>query len=144
MGVKHYIHRIMEEGKEENMHCLSEMMDDLICDLKESDPELYKQYACKLHKLVYGDHLSEEMARDWVKGMKNKDGTVGEHWTWEQTSQYAEHYDKCDFYAVLNMMYSDYYNSRFDTSTYLALAKDWLDDPDVGKDKTLKYYMYVV
>lgn len=24
------------------------------------------------------------------------------------------------------------------------LAKDWLDDKDVGGNKTLKYYMYIV
>ena len=76
--------------------------------------------------------------------MKNKDGTVGEHWSYEQTSTLAEKHNKCDFYAVLNMVYSDYYNPRFDTNTYVALARDWLDDKDVGEGKTLKYYMYVV
>ena len=76
--------------------------------------------------------------------MQNKDGTTGEHWSYEQTSPLAEQYDKWDFYAVLNMIYSDYYNPRFDTNTYISLAKDWLNDKDVGSGKTLRYYMYVV
>lgn len=52
--------------------------------------------------------------------------------------------DKSDFYAIANMVYSDYYNPRFDTNTYVQLAIDWLDDKDVGGNKTLKYYMKVV
>lgn len=58
--------------------------------------------------------------------------------------QYAPHLDKSDFYAIANMVYSDYYNPRFDTNTYVQLAIDWLDDKDVGGNKTLKYYMKVV
>ena len=76
--------------------------------------------------------------------MENKDGTTGEHWSMEQTSSLAGNFNKADFYAVLNMMYSDYFNERFDTNVYVTLAKDWLDDPDVGECKTLKYYMFVV
>ena len=75
--------------------------------------------------------------------MKNKDGTDGEHWKIEQTSQYAGNYDKYDFYVVMNMMYSDYFNPKFDESTYAQLAKDWLDDKDI-EDKLLNYYYYVV
>ena len=48
-----------------------------------------------------------------------------------------------DFYAAMNMIYSDYYNPKFDTETYLMLTMDWLNDVDVGACKTLKYYMYV-
>lgn len=72
----------------------------------------------------------------------------GGHWTWEETEnirqQYAPETDASDFYATISMMYSDYYNPRFDTTTYAQLAKDWLDDKDVGGNKTLKYYMYIV
>jgi hypothetical protein len=42
------------------------------------------------------------------------------------------------------MVFSDYYNPKFDTNTYVELANDWIDDEDVGEGKTLKYYMYVV
>ena len=76
--------------------------------------------------------------------MENKDGTKGQHWSVDQTSQYAGEFNKWDWYAVMNMMYSDYYNQKFDTNTYVELAKDWLNDKDVGYGKTLKYYMLVV
>lgn len=144
MKVKDYVKKIVKDENDEHMDCLNEMFDKLICDLKESDPEKYLHYKYKLHKLAYGEHLTEEMAREWVSKMKNKDGTVGEHWTWEQTSSLAEDYNKCDFYAILNMVYSDFYNSRFDTNTYITMAKDWLSDKDVKPGKVLRYYLYVV
>jgi hypothetical protein len=144
MQVKKYIDQIVESGDTEHMHCLSKMFEDLLNDLKETNYDVYIHYKCKLHKMVYGDHLSKEMAQEWVSHMKNKDGTTGEHWTYEQTSSYAGDCDKADFYAAMNMMYSDYYSNRFDTNTYVTLAKDWLTDTDVGEGKTLKYYMYVV
>ena len=144
MKIKKYIDQLVKTGSPDDMECLSDMLEDLVCDLKESDHEKYIQYKFKLHRLAYGEHLSEDMAKHWVSEMKNKDGTVGEHWSYEQTSTLAEKHNKCDFYAVLNMMYSDYYNSRFDTNTYVTLARDWLDNKDVGEGKTLKYYMYVV
>lgn len=42
------------------------------------------------------------------------------------------------------MIYSDYYNARYDINTYIELAKDWIDDKDIGAAKLLDYYYYVV
>jgi hypothetical protein len=147
MKTKRYIEEIIEKGEHEHMEELSEMLDDLLCDLKENDYKEYLHYKYRLHTMTYGEHLSKELAHEWVSHMKNKDGTTGEHWSCEQTSAYNSNgYDKNDFYAVMNMMYSDYYSSRFDTTTYANLAKDWLGDNDVNasEGKTLKYYMYIV
>ena len=58
--------------------------------------------------------------------------------------QHAEDCDPLDFYAAIHMMYSDYYQPKFDTDTYAVIVKDWLNDKDVGDGKTLKYYMHVV
>ena len=77
-----------------------------------------------------------------IQAVKNKDGTEGEHWTVDQTSQYAGNHDKYDFYVVMNMMYSAHCNPKFDEATYAQLTKDWLDDKDI-KHKLLDYY-YVV
>ena len=53
-------------------------------------------------------------------------------------------FDPNDWYVVLNMVYSDMYNSKFDLGTYVTLAKDWLADKDVSSEKLLKYYYYIV
>ena len=44
----------------------------------------------------------------------------------------------------MNMMYSDHYNVRFDTSTYIELSKDFIKDKDVKDYKILNYYLHVV
>lgn len=138
------IDKIIRDGDNEDMECLRKILVSLIDDLKYTDYDRYKKIEMKLYKRVYGEHLNEELAKEWVSEMENKDGSKGEHWTLEQTSQYAKNYNKYDFYSVLNMVHSDYYNPKFDTQTYLELAYDWLGDKDVPEDKTLKYYMFVV
>lgn len=125
----------------EELECIVICMMD---EIKKTDHDLYKRIEYKLYKLVYGEHLNEELAHKWVNKMENKDGTIGEHWTIEQTTQYAASHNKYDWYVAMNMAYSDYYNTSFDVATYVQLAKDWLADKDVGEGKILKYYFYVV
>lgn len=138
------IPKIIAEGSAEDMHCLEEMLTELIDHMKDCDYAYYKRLEYKLYKMVYGDHLNEKLAHKWVDKMENKDGTKGAHWTIEQTNDYADKHNKFDWFAVLNMIYSDYYQPKFDLNTYVELARDWLNDSDVGSDKTLKYYWYVV
>lgn len=141
---KHLLKKIIERGDVSDMEYLECLLDDFMRELEEEDEPRYKRLLMGLYCRVYGKHLNNELAHKWVSEMENKDGTRGEHWSIEQTSQYAGSYDKYDWYAVMNMMYSDYYNQRFDTGVYVELAKDWISDKDVGDGKTLKYYMYVV
>lgn len=148
MILKHDIKHIIERGKPEDMHKLEEMFTDVVEDLRESDKEEYCEIVYKVHKIAYDGHLGEDLAKEWVASMENKDGTHGAHWSWDDADkirkQYAPETDPSDFYAAINMCYSDYYSSRFDTATYAQLAKDWIDDKDVGACKTLKYYMKIV
>ena len=141
---KHLIKKIIENGRQTDMEYLECLLDDFIHDLKTENYTKYKSLELDLYKTAYGEHLNEELALEWVSEMENKDGTKGQHWSVDQTSQYAGEFNKWDWYAVMNMMYSDYYNQKFDTNTYIELAKDWLNDKDVGDGKTLKYYMLVV
>lgn len=141
---KKLIKDIVAKKDTETMYELECFVIDLIDEIKAKDRQRYKELEYKLYKIVYGEHLNEELAHKWVAKMENKDGTKGEHWTYEQTSQYADKLNKCDFYVALNMVYSDFYNPKFDLATYIELAKDWLNDKDVGDGKLLKYYMFVV
>ena len=138
------IPKIIEEGKPEDMECLEYMMISMIDHLKIIDHDMYEHIEHKLYKLVYGEHLSKELAYKWVSRMQNKDGTHGEHWSMEQTSQYAGRHNHNDWYAVMNMIYSDHYNPKFDTATYVELANDWITDPDIGEGKPLNYYLHIV
>lgn len=146
--IKHDIKRIIERGEREAMEKLECIMIELLEELKEEDEHEYNHIAYKIHKIAYDGHLGKELAEKWCMEMQNKDGSHGGHWTWEQTEevrkQYAPETDASDFHATISMMYSDYYNPRFDTATYAQLAKDWLNDKDVGGCKTLKYYYKIV
>ena len=141
---KSIIKSIINSNNKFHMEHLEELLIDLIDDLKVFDHAKYLSIEHELYCLIHGQHLSNDLAHHWVSQMKNKDGTHGEHWTMEQTSQFAEHHNPADWYAVMNMVYSDYYNPRFSINDYVELAKDWITDPDVGPGKTLRYYLYVV
>lgn len=146
--IKKLINAIIEKGDKDAMIDISDIFIDMLYDLKNTNKAWYNSIQYKMYELAYGEHLTESLARQWVDCMENKDGTKGEHWSYEQTEevrkQYAPDLDSCDFYAILNMVYSDYYNEKFDTTTYIQLAKDWLNDEDIPNGKALKYYMFVV
>lgn len=105
-------------------------------------------------------HASSEMepfdrkkAHEWVKKMKNSDGSTGEHWTFEQTSQVMKQRgidcDPAEFYATMNMLWSDYgaVAKKFgvDSVEYWSeLAKSFLMDKDAEKDKLALYYECIV
>lgn len=125
----------------QELECITIQMLD---ELKEKDYEAYKHLEFKLYKLVYGEHLNEDLATEWVHHMENKDGTHGEHWNKFQTDQYAGEFNKWDWYAALNMVYSDYYNPKYDTNNYIELAKDFINDKDIGEGKVFRYYFYIV
>ena len=145
---KKNIQYIIDHGTNEQMEKMREILAEAVIKLKKFSPEEYNNIEFDLHKIAHSGHLGEDLAKQWVECMENKDGTKGAHWTWEQVSQVnrdkkiAE--ETADVYAILNMMYSDYYSPKFDVNTYVELAKDWFNDPDGSECKTLKYYYYII
>lgn len=76
-------------------------------------------------------------------------GTKGCHWTLEQTQDVAKQRnitcDPNDFWAVMNMMYSDYCQvakrQSVDTPGFYAdMAKAFLDDTDAVDGKAYAYW----
>ena len=99
----------------------------------------------KMHCAVYGPHFDECLAKKAVAKMKNVDGTHGEYWTYEQTSQLAEQQGikhKADWYYVMNMLHSDYseiYGN--DINMYIRVAKAYMNDPDASEGKVLDVWL---
>ena len=144
MKIRDYINKIVINGKQDDMEELSNMLDDLICDLKEEKPKLYKKYKDELYEIANGKILNEEMAYKWVNNMK----PVGEHWTIEETTnamkQMGYNLNNIDFYVVANMMYNDYYDLvKEDEELALKLSYMWLNDEDSVKYKLYEYYKYI-
>lgn len=98
--------------------------------------------------------FTKDMADMWMKGMANEDGSKGPHWTLEQTKQLqAQKHIDCDpieFWAAMNMIYSDYFKAakKFGVGNnidfYVDMAKAFLDDKDAREDKIGRYFAYIV
>lgn len=121
-----------------------EKLEEVACDAIEKlcryCPELFWETAYKLHCIVYGPHFDEYLAEEAVASMRNVDGTMGEHWSMEQTDAIAVQHairHKADFYYVMNMLYSDYSEVLGnDAATYVKMAKAYMNDPDAPEGKT--------
>lgn len=97
--------------------------------------------------------LDERDAKEWMRTLKNADGSTGAHWTKEHTdnlrSQYNISCDPMEFWCAVNMLYSDYctvakaYNVC--TAEFFAkLAVAFLDDVDAVSGKLSEYWDCVV
>lgn len=94
--------------------------------------------------------LDEHTAKRWVDSMRHTaDGGVGPHWTMEQTSQILQQrgwsFDRSEFYAVMNAVWSDYGKTaqRYGvdkTDFWADLAHDWIADDDAKHNKAAIYY----
>ena len=96
--------------------------------------------------------LSREEAHEWVRRMEHEDGTKGEHWTCEQTTQVMRNkgyeFEPAEWYAIMNAMHADYCEvaKMFGVDNidfYAAMAKAWLCDEDAVEDKARQYLEHV-
>lgn len=98
------------------------------------------------------EQLTQEIATQWVDGMKNSDPEhpTGAKWSKETTKTLAIKHgfnspeSQLEFWAVMNMMYSDYAETakKHNVSTmdfYADMAKAWMRDKDGVKHKTAAY-----
>ena len=113
---------------------------------------------CKADKITMEPEVStftEDDARRWTEHMENDDGSMGAHWTLEQTAAVANsigvHVDPWIWFAALNMEYSDNFEVAqkygLDRPEYYAdLAKAFLFDKDGGgpEAKIAGYYHGIV
>lgn len=92
-------------------------------------------------------------AEDWTSRMVNADGTKGPHWTLEQVKQIMAQRnipgDPAQFWAAINMIYSDYCKAIQKTSAntldfYVSITRAFLDDEDANPDKLKLYYDHIV
>lgn len=137
----HYMTTATEEQNDQAIEVLSEIMNEL----QKKYPDYYRKYDKRLEQIYRHGSMSEEDAKKYVSAMKNKDGSVGEHWSLAQVQSYmGSHPEYLDispvcFYVAMNMMYSDYYKPTRSVDTYAALAKDFLEDKDAPADKLERY-----
>lgn len=128
---------------------LKEFARDYLSMLKGVSPESYKEAEDFLYREIYGCHFNEWKLKCALEKMENEDGTTGGHWTLEETTSVArqngitfDHFNEYDWCYVMNVMYSDYYNTfSNEASTFVKLSKKFLMDKDAPEGKAYKYYV---
>ena len=99
------------------------------------------------------EKIDERKAKEWAGRMENEDGTVGPHWTIEQTKQVASQkgitYDPVEFWLCMNMIYSDYFGvaKKLNVNNmdfYVEMSKAFLGDKDAVPGKLYSYFEYIV
>lgn len=126
-----------------------EFADGALSMLKETHEDVYDDLELYFYKMLYGKHFCEWMLKKATEKMINEDGTVGPHWSLEQTNSVAKNngisfvkFNEYDFNYVMNMMYSDYYGSvPNETNVYTKMAVKFLDDKDAKEGKAFCYYI---
>lgn len=126
-----------------------------ICGLDAMSTPVEEHHKADKHETAHVEHaahpahLTLEDAKRWTSKMQNADGTKGCHWTLEQTQDVAKQRnitcDPTDFWAVMNMMYSDYCQvakrQSVDTPGFYAdMAKAFLEDADAADGKAYLYW----
>ena len=141
MDIDKIIQKIIDNGKLEDMHELSDILEDVLEELQDFDAEFYRKNLMELYEMAYGCVLTEEMAKDIVSKMK----PFGEKWTIQQTESMQQDYKlnlrPMDFYVVINSAYNDFKNIFSDNiELYIRYAEDFINDEDAVKDKVYLYY----
>lgn len=144
---KEIVYKYGRDGKTESMEKLTEMVDDFVEEVKEKHYDKVEDFLIQVD-LLLNPHFTKYSAHYVVSKFENKDGSIGEHWSRETTDKVLESkgydFNPCDWYYVLNMMYSDYYKSGRSDETYIELAYDFLSDKDAPKDKAKRYYKSLI
>lgn len=135
------------QGNEQTMKRFFMAVIEAVEDMKERDEEAYYKSFFTIHESIFGKHFNEDLAKKAVSEMENVDGTTGEHWSMQQTNSLLASqnldYNKCDFYYVVNMLYSDFSNVLGnDASMYLKMAKAYMDDPDACEGEGKAYCLW--
>lgn len=144
MKVKEMIDAIINRGRSEDMYKLNEMLDELICDLKEKNPKLYHQYKKEIYETAYGKVITEEKAKHIVSKML----PFGEHFTMDDANmmkdRYSIRYSLVDIYLVANSLYNDYHELIDENDEmYAKMTKLWLNDADSVDDKVYEYFCII-
>ena len=146
MDIEEIIQTIVDNGKIEDMHSLSNILEDVIKIIKDYDYECYEKYEMELYKMAYGNTFNRKMAEEIVSNMK----PYGKKWSLDETKEMQDRYGiqnikPIDFFLVLNSAYNDFKDIfEDDIEMYIKYAIDFIEDEDAKPDKVFLYYTTIV
>lgn len=138
--MKKYLQMIVDNGKREDMECLSDILVELMYELKESNHGEYEEYKRKIIGMAYDYSLTNDLAQDIVKDMKPR----GEYWDKQTIISVVGNQPKInDIYVVMNSLANDYGDviPLDEVETYVKMANAWLNDADAKENKVWWYFV---
>ena len=145
MDIEEIIQKVVDNGNIEDMHTLSDILEDTMEVIKEYDRDCYKKYEMELYKMAYGNNLSREMAEDIVSQMR----PYRKRWGIEETQRIQDEYGlnnirPIDFFVVMNSAYNDYKNLfEENVEMYVRFTNDFIMDEDAKEDKVFLYFTQI-
>lgn len=137
------VKKLAENATKADMETLTELTGDFLEKIRAKEPEVDKLIT-KIDLMLNPD-FTKETAEYAVSKMKNEDGTEGGHWDYDTTTSVLKSkgydFNPCDWYYVLNMVYSDYFAKDQPDDYYFKLAYDFLKDKDAPVGKAKKYFL---
>lgn len=137
------VKKLAENATKADMETLTELTGDFLEKIRAKEPEVDKLIT-KIDLMLNPD-FTKETAEYAVSKMKNEDGTEGGHWDYDTTTSVLKSkgydFNPCDWYYVLNMVYSDYFAKDQPDDYYFKLAYDFLKDKDAPAGKAKKYFL---
>lgn len=146
MHIKKYIREIVDDGSQQDMEKLADILEEVIEDMQEFDPQSYAKYEMCLYKMAYGEQLTEDLAQEIVNKMK----PYGENFSLEQSREIQDRYsinniNDIDFYVVINSAFNDYRNLfGDDIEMYAMYTKDFIEDEDAKPKKVFRYFTQII
>lgn len=152
IDIEEIIQRIIDNGNIQDMHTLSEILEDTMEIIEKYDEECYKEYEMELYTMAYGKKLPDKIKFEWVKNMKPI-----ARWGLEEIKDIYSRYDidipLYSFFVIINLLYSDMKNSlgqienEEDLTKYIQATNDWYYDEDAKNTeeaKLLAYWKHIV
>lgn len=140
---KDIVKKLSDTASKADMEKLTDLTSEFLESIKEKMPEVEK-LIMKIDLMLNPD-FTKETAEYAVSKMKNEDGTEGGHWDYDTTTSVLKSkgydFNPCDWYYVLNMVYSDYFAKDQPDDYYFKLAYDFLKDKDAPVGKAKKYFL---
>ena len=137
------VKKLAENATKADMETLTELTGDFLEKIRAKEPEVDKLIT-KIDLMLNPD-FTKETAEYAVSKMKNEDGTEGGHWDYDTTTSVLKSkgydFNPCDWYYVLNMVYSDYFSKDQPDEYSFKLAYDFLKDKDAPVGKAKKYFL---
>lgn len=128
----------------DDMDRLTSKISHFVEEVHKVDSRLADKFLMKVDLLV-NPHFTQETAEYAVSKMKNRDGSTGEKWNYNETTKVLNSkgytFNPADWYYALNMTYSDKYKQGKTSEDYIEDAYMFLDDIDAPHDKAKRYYL---